>query len=246
MRLKKILLPLLLMSMTLVTEVVGQMNSPKKNKIFITGAVYDSETKEPLTNAHFSVQKSGNFSTQTSGKFSLFGMPGDTISYNYLGYNELRVIIPDTLKEVEYLMGVFMPKDTFLIPEIIIFPRIENYPSIVSEVKVDERMINQAQKNVNKGVYQGLTQPVKKYDADMNAKNTMRGYEMKAQYKGLLITPENSAGLSTSNYQTHYLQFGSPLIRANKITYEMIRQNEIELLLVNHEAMKIDSIKSKP
>ena len=234
---------MILLSITLVTEAVGQLSSPKKNKIFITGAVYDSETKEPLTNAHFSIQKSENYSTQTSGKFSLFGAPGDTISYNYLGYKELRVIIPDTLKEVEYLMGVFMPKDTFLIPEIIIFPRVENYPSIVSDVKVDERMINQAQKNVNKGVYQGLTQPVNKYDADMNAKKTMRDYEMKAQYKGLLVTPENSAGISTANYQTHYLQFGSPLIKAKKITNEMIRQNEIELLLVNHEIMKIDSAK---
>ncbi len=244
MRLKMIILPLVLMS--LVSVVFGQVSSPKKNKIFITGAVYDSETKKPLTNAHFSIQKSDNYSAQTSGKFSLLGVPGDTISYNYLGYKELRVIIPDTLKEVEYLMGVFMPKDTFLIPEVVIFPRIENYSSVVSEVKVDERMINQAQKNVNKGVFQGLTQPAGKYDAEMNAKKTMRGYEMKAQYNGLLVTPENTVGMSTANYQTHYLQFGTPLVRAKKITFEMIRQNEIELLLVNYEIMKLDSIKIKP
>ena len=246
MRLKMTLLSLMLLAMSLVPEVSGQLSSQKKNKIFITGAVYDSQTKQPLTNARLSVQKSENLTTQSSGKFSLFGLPGDTISYNNLGYKELRVIIPDTLKELEYLMGVFMPKDTFLIPEVVIFPRVENYPSIVSEVNVDEKMINQAQKNVNKAVFQGLTQPVTKYDADLNAKKTMRSYEMKAQNNGLLVTPENSVGMSTSNYQTHYLQFGSPMIRAKKITYEMIRQNEIELLLVNHEIMKMDSTKTRP
>jgi len=236
----------MLLAVALAPEVSGQITSPKKNKIFITGAVYDSETKQPLTNTRLSIQKSENFATQPSGKFSLFGLPGDTISYKNIGYRELRVVIPDTLKEVEYLMGVFMPRDTFLIPEVIIFPRTENYPSIVSEVKVDEKMLNQAQKNVNKAVYQGLTQPVSQYDADLNAKKTIRGYEMKAQNNGLLVTPENSAGLSTANYQTHYLQFGAPLIRAKKITYEMIRQNEIELLLVNHEIMRMDSAKTNP
>lgn len=246
MRLKMILLPLMFLVISPVPEVSGQSGSPKKNKIFITGAVYDSQTLQPLTNARLSTQKSENYATQPSGKFSLFGLPGDTISYNYLGYKELSVIIPDTLKGLEYLMGVFMPRDTFLIPEIIIFQRTENYSSIVSDIKVDEKMINQAQQNVNKAVFQGLTQPVNKYDADMNAKNTMRGYEMKAQYKGLLLTPENSVGMSTANYQTHYLQFGSPLIRAKKITYEMIRQNEIELLLINHAIMYTDSMKIKP
>ncbi|HWS00484.1 MAG TPA: hypothetical protein VN249_07695 [Prolixibacteraceae bacterium] len=246
MRLKMILLPWLLLSLSMVTESAGQVSTPNKNKIFITGAVYDSETKEPLNNARLSIHKSEKFSTQSSGKFSLFGLPGDTISYSYLGYKELQVVIPDTLKEVEYLMGVFMPRDTIRIPEVIIFPRIENYPSIVSEVNVDEKMLNQAQKNVNKATFQGLTQPVSKYDADMNAKKTMRSYETKAQNYGLLATPENSVGISTASYRTNYLQFGSPLIRAKKITYEMIRQNEIELLLVNYEIMKIDSTVMKP
>ena len=66
---------------------------------------------------------------------------------------------------------------------------------------------------------------------------------MVAQNKGLLVTPENSVGISTSNYRTHYLQFGTPLIKAKKLSNEMVRQNEIELILANHEIMKIDTTK---
>ena len=173
MKPNKILLSILLLALSVVTHGFGQVSSQKKTKIFITGGVYDSETKEPLSNARFTIHKSENYSTQSNGKFSLFGHPGDTISYRYLGYKEMHVIIPDTLKEMEYLMGIFMPKDTFLIPEIVIFPRIEVYPSIVKTVKMDEQMINQAQRNVNKAAIQGLKQPVKHYDAEMNAKKNV-------------------------------------------------------------------------
>ena len=158
----------------------------------------------------------------------------------------MHVIIPDTLKQMEYLMGVFMPKDTILIPEIVIFPRIEIYPSMVKEVPVDAKMINQAQKNVNKAAVQGLTRPVKKYDADMNTRKTLREYQMEAQNKGLMVTPENSVGLSTNSYQTHYLQFGSKLVKSRKITNEMVRQSEIDLILANHRIAKSDTAKVQP
>jgi len=234
------------LSFILAIEMSGQVDSPKNVKIFITGAVYDSETKEPLSNARFGFRRSENYLTQSYGKFSLFGFPGDTITYKYVGYKDMHVIIPDTLKAPEYLMGVFMPKDTILIPEVIIFPRTEVYPSIVTEVKMDDKMYNQAQKNVSKAAFQGLTQPVRQYDADMNAKKTLRGYEMKAQNNGLLVTQENSIGISTLNYQTQYLQFGMPVVKERKITNEMVRQIEIDLILANHELMRIDTTKKSP
>jgi hypothetical protein len=246
MRLQPIFLTLMLLLSSAAIPAMGQERSSIQSKIFITGAVYDSQTKEPLINAHFILHRSENYSTQSNGKFSLFGHPGDTISYRYTGYKDINIIIPDTLKQMEYLMGVFMPKDTILLPEIVIFPRIENYPSIVSEVKVSDQMINQAQKNVNKAVIQGLTTQTTNYDAEMNAKKTFRGYEMKAQYKGLLVTPENSVGLSTANYQANYLQFGSPIMRKNKITNEMATRSEIDLILATHEVMKPDTTKYIP
>lgn len=240
MRLKLILPTLLFFILPGVTGVFGQTTIPKKEKIFITGAVYDSETKEPLSHAQFTLHRSDRYATQSNGKFSLFGLPGDTITYHYLGYKEMHIVIPDTLRQLEYLMGVFMPKDTIIMPEIVIFPRTESTSSIVKEVKMNAEMINQAQKNVNNATVQGLTQPVQKYDADMNAKSTLRNYEMKAQYKGFLVTPENSVGVSTGSLHTHYLQFGTPMVKSKKATNKMVKQNELDLILATHEIMKMN------
>lgn len=236
---------MLLLALFAVAPLFGQVNALKKSRIFITGAVYDSETKEPLSNARFSVHKSENYATYSNGRFSLFGNPGDTISYRYIGYKEMKVVIPDTLRQLEYLMGVFMPKDTILIPEIIIFPRIDVYPSIINKVEITEQMMNQAQKNVNKAAEEGLTRSVRQYDASLNTGKTLRGYEISAQHKGLLVTPENSVGISTAGYRTHYLQFGSPIVRSKKLANEPARQNEIELILTNHPFAGIDTSKNR-
>jgi hypothetical protein len=224
----------------------AQDKQPAKSKIFITGAVYDSETKEPLPNARFFIHKNDPHTTFPKGGFSLYGNPGDTISWHYTGYKEMKVVIPDTLRQMEYLMGVFMPKDTFLIPEVVIFPREESYPSILTSVKDNEEMINRAQKNVDRATVQGLTRNVGTTDADMSAKSTLRAYEMKAQYKGLLVTPENSVGVSNTNYRTHYLQFGSRLVRSGKIENLAASQNEIKLLLTIHDIMKMDTTRVQP
>ncbi len=244
MKTRYFFLILILLSFTNALQVNAQ-NNLAKNKIFITGAVYDSETKEPLSNAQFNIHKSEIFSTFSKGKFSLYGNPGDTISYHYLGYKEMKVVIPDTLKRLEYLLGVFMPKDTFLIPEIVIFPRIESYPSIITDIKDNAEMINQAQINVNKATIQGLTTNVGAYNADMNTKMTLRNYEMKAQNNGLLVTPENSVGISNTSYHTHYLQFGSPAVRPGKMKNEMVNQNEINLIIAIHDIVRIDTTKIK-
>ena len=241
MRTKHFYIILVFLSLTNALQVNAQGNKETKNKIFITGAVYDSETKEPLSNAQFNIRKSEIFTTFSKGKFSLYGNPGDTISYRYLGYKEMKVVIPDTLRQLEYLMGVFMPKDTILIPEIVIFPRIESYPSIITDVKDNTEMINQAQINVNKATVQGLTTNVGAYNADMNAKMTLRNYEMKAQNNGLLVTPENSVGISNTSYRTRYLQFGSPVVRPGKMSNEMVNQNEINLIIAIHDIMRIDT-----
>ena len=74
----------------------------------------------------------------------------------------------------------------------------------------------------------------------------MRGYEMKAQNKGLLVTPENSVGFSTTNYHTNYLQFGSPILRKKKITNEMATRDEIDLIMAHHDAQKTDTTKYIP
>jgi len=218
---------------------VGQDTFKKNVKsVFITGITYDSQTHEPLSNANFKVNNKIGFTTNETGRFSFFGSPRDTIEFTFMGYQPSKLIIPDSLKSEEYVMGVFMHQQAIKLAEIIILPRVATTSMIINPVKTDQQTMNIAQNNVDKAVVEGLTRSPKVYDADMNAKKTMRTNQMRAEYKGMLVTPENSVGLSTQNYRTYNIIYGSPIITPHSDAREMITNSESAQLLKHFDAVK--------
>ncbi len=214
----------------------AQLIPEKKVKsVFITGIAFDSKTKEPLSNASFSINRRSMFSTNESGRFSIYGLPNDTIVFNYLGYQPTRLIVPDTLNSDEYVMGVFMREQAVKLAEIIILRRVNTSSIIITPVPTDQNTMNIAQNNVDKATAEGLTRAPKVYDADMNARKTMRTNQMRAEYKGMLVTPENAVGISTQNYRTYNIIYGSPVISNGRAAREMITSRESELLIQHYE-----------
>jgi len=219
--------------------VTGQKNQSKPLKsVFITGISYDSRTLEPLSNTTFKINNKNSFATNESGRFSFFGSPQDTIIFTYLGYQPSRLIVPDTLISEEYVMGVFMREQPIKLAEIIILPRTSPTSMIITPVQTDQNAMNIAQSNVDKAVVEGLTKAPKTYDAEMNAKKTMRTNQMRTEYKGMLVSPENSVGLSTQSYQTFNVIFGSPISTPNKVAKEMITNSENKILLNHFDVQK--------
>jgi len=234
----RIILILLILN-SLGDHVNGQVNQNKADKsIFITGITYDSKTQEPLSNANFRINNKGSFASNESGRFSFFGLPGDTVVFTYVGYQPTRLIVPDTLKSEEYVMGVFMRERTVKLAEIIILRRIGSSSIIISSVQTDQQTMNIAQNHVDKAVVEGLTRAPKVYDADMNARKTMRTNQMRSEYKGMLVTPENGVGMSTQNYRTYNIVYGLPIITPGRAEREMISNNESGLLLQHFDAVK--------
>lgn len=213
---------------------------PKKSvkSLFITGITYDSETLESLSGTNFRINNQNIFATDESGRFSFYGAPGDTIVFTYIGYQPNRLIVPDSLKSQEYVVGVFMHEQPVKLAEIIILSRLAPSSIIITPVQNDQKTMDIAQSNVDKAVVEGLTRAPKVYDADMNVKKTLRSNQMRTEYKGMLVTPENSVGLSTLNYQTYNIIFGSPVTTPNKVAREMVTDSEIEILLNNFRARK--------
>lgn len=211
----------------------------KKNRpVFITGMAFDSKTKEPLSSASFTINHKNRFATNETGRFSFYGFPNDTVVFNYLGYQPSVLIVPDTLKSEEYVMGVFMREQAVKLAEIIILRRINPSSMIITPVQSDQRTMNIAQNNVDKAVVEGLTRMPKEYDADMNARKTMRTNQMRSEYNGMLVTPENAVGLSTQSYRTYNVLYGSPIVSPAKASGEMISSNESWLLLKHFEAFQ--------
>ena len=208
------------------------------SSVFITGITYDSKTLEPLSNTKFRINSRKGFNVSESGSFSYNGTPGDTLYFSYIGYQPTRLIVPDTLKSAEYVMGVFMQPDTIKLAEIIILPRMNNTSIMISPVKDDQNTMNIAQSNVNKAVVEGLTKSPTVYDANMNAKKTMRTNQMRAEYSGMLVTPENSVGISTQSYRTFRILYGTPIVSSSTAEKMVITNNESTILLEHFEALK--------
>ena len=217
----------------------GQIVPARKFKsIFITGMAFDSKTKEPLSGAGFNINHKSDFATNETGRFSFYGFPKDTVVFTYLGYQPTMLIVPDTLKSEEYVMGVFMREQAVKLAEVIILRRVSPSSMIIIPVQEDQRTMNIAQNNVDKAVVEGLTRTPKVYDAAMNARSMMRTNQMRSEYKGMLATPENTVGLSTQSYRTFNVLYGSPIVSPGKISGEMISNNESYLLIKHFETFQ--------
>jgi len=238
LKFKRILI-LLLILRSLGGNAYGQDYLKSSGKsVFITGITYDSKTHEPLPNAIFKVNNKISFATNESGRFSFSGSPRDTIVFTYMGYQPSMLVIPDSLKTEEYVMGIFMNEQSIKLNEIIILPRMASTSIMINQVKTDQQTMNIAQNNVDKAVVEGLTRAPKVYDAQMNAKKTFRTNQMRAEYKGMLVTPENSVGLSTQNFKTNNIIYGSPIITLHRAAKEMITNSESIILIKHFEAVK--------
>jgi hypothetical protein len=238
LELKRILI-LFLILRSLSGNTFGQ-DYPKSSgkSVFITGITYDSKTHEPLPNTIFKVNNKFSFATNESGRFSFSGSPRDTIVFTYMGYQPSMLVIPDSLKSEEYVMGIFMNEQAIKLNEIIILPRMASTSIMINQVKTDQQTMNIAQNNVDKAVVEGLTRAPKVYDAQMNAKKTFRTNQMRAEYKGMLVTPENSVGLSTQSFKTNNIIYGSPIITLHRAAKEMITNSESIILVKHFEAVK--------
>ena len=235
--LNRIILILLLLN-SLGEKSNGQDISAKSAKsVFITGITYDSKTHEPLSNTNFKVNNKNIFTTNELGRFSFFGSPSDTILFTYMGYQPTKLVVPDTLKSEEYVVGIFMYEQPIKLAEIIILPRAPETSIMITPVKTDQKTMDIAQSHVNDAVVKGLTQQVKVYDADMNARKTMQNNQTRMEYKGMLVSPENSFGLSTQSYRTYNIIYGSPISTPHKVAKEMVSNSESAILLEHFEAV---------
>ena len=109
---------------------------------------------------------------------------------------------------------------------------------MIKPVQNDQNSMNIAQSNVNKAVVEGLTRAPKNYNADMNVRLTMLTNQIRNEYKGMLVSPENSFGLSTQGYKTYRVIYGLPVVASGKAAKELITSSECETLLQHFEAVQ--------
>jgi hypothetical protein len=158
--------------------VSGQQAEP----ILFNGIVLDADTREPLTAAYYAIKGKAAGAVDLKGMVSFYARPHDTVRFACLGYKNLLMVVSDTLRTSEYVAGIYLSKDTLVIPAVVIIPRLNNMRAEIMAAKpdADQELIN-ATNNLKISTYQGLTaaarldDPAANYDVIRHAQAVAAG-----------------------------------------------------------------------
>jgi hypothetical protein len=108
---------------------LGANGQPKSKRdslkpVQISAVVFANDTipqSIPYANVIVKNRNRGTMSN-AQGFFSFATLPGDTLVISCLGFKKETLIIPDTLKQKEYLARVLMFRDTTLLAEVTLYP----------------------------------------------------------------------------------------------------------------------------
>jgi hypothetical protein len=168
----------------------------RTDSIFLTGAVMDQKNLTALPYAHYKVNRKMAGTANAFGRFSFWVNSGDTIHYSYVGYQDLNVVVSDSLTKDTYLFGVFMTKDTVALQEVLIVPRFGDFKEAFMNTKVNTPEYVRAKNNVNSATYEALTKRPKKMDAKANTDMQINQFIVESQNQTMVPT-ERITGVST-------------------------------------------------
>jgi hypothetical protein len=194
---KKIIVGCILLFLTCTLGTGLQAQKVRTDSIFFTGAVMDQNELSPLPYSHFQVNKKRAGTTNSLGRFSFWVNSGDTIQYSYVGYQNVRVIVSDSLKQNSYLFGVFMGKDTIALQEVLILPRFGDFREAFMNAKVNTPEYIRAKNNINTATYEALTTQPEKMDAKANTDLIIKQY-ISSNQNQLMVPSDMIVGVSTS------------------------------------------------
>ena len=120
----RILLSLFLLLVSIASSVTAQDISATMPVQF-TGMVLDGTDEElypvSYTNIYLKGQGRGTYS-DLRGYFTIVVERGDTVTFSAIGYKEVDYIIRDSLTSDRYSVIQLMSRDTFNLPETVVFP----------------------------------------------------------------------------------------------------------------------------
>lgn len=158
------------------TSVLGQQ---KKDRLLsVVGVVWDKDSLLPLreTICRCNHVLSG---VDENGCFSLLVNIGDTIRFSHVGYRPAEVLITDSLVSDNYLLGVFLTRDTVMLAEVLILPRY-----IDRSIRLNPLLLN-AHQNLNRALWEA-SQPVDKMDHEMNQRMMIENFARQLEMKGMV------------------------------------------------------------
>ncbi len=210
-------------------------------RILFHGIVIDAGSLTPVGNSQISINRIFSSVSNQNGDFSFFVNRNDTIVFKSLGYKPVVMLISDTLRQHDFIAGIYMSSDTLAIPEVVILPRYSNIKSEIlnSKSKVPSTMEN-AKYNVAMSAYQAKTTQGNLSDPASNYSYIHQKRRIDAYEKGGIpsdrIVGLNPFLLIPGVYLLfHGLPEKAPPFRSDLDQSELDRINERYLELLNNK-----------
>nr|WP_319401612.1 hypothetical protein [uncultured Carboxylicivirga sp.] len=226
---KYFLIVCLLFAATFSNAQVQQIDSLK-----ISGIILEKDSMNALPFSQLNIQ-SKKFSSNEKGQFSFWAKKGEIIKFTHLGYKDTYIQIQDSLNLDNYIMGVFLTRDTFQIGEVIVVPRYEN---LAAQARNMPLLITPdlayAQNNIRASTNQAITQAPSRMDREMNQNMVLREQRWGTVYK-TQIPPNRTVGISSENLSSMSL-FITPTKEKVKATIEQpLNRHELDLIIRIYE-----------
>jgi len=168
-----------------------------ENPIRVSGLVFDVNSLIPLPGAHYyKINRRTGGITNSGGRFQTSVRPDDSIVISFIGYKNHLLVIADTLAPGDYIIGIPLSRDTAMISEVLILPRIKNLKQdFLATPAVPDVALNNAKQNLRVSTAQGVAGKGIPFDADMSYEIQKRKLEIRAMNKGM-IAPDQMVSLS--------------------------------------------------
>ncbi len=219
----------LLIFLSFFVGLCNAQNTPK-DSLHISGIVIDRDSMENLP---YTILKthSKTYTSDTKGQFSFWAQEGEIIKFSHLGFKDTYIQINDTLEHSNYMLGVFLTRDTILISEIIVVPRYENLAAQARNMPLlitpDEAY---ARNNVLAATNQALTQPPLSMDREMNQNMVLREQRWGTVYKNQ-VPPEKTLGISSENLGSMSIFFTQKKQKIQTTIEQPLNRYELDLIL---------------
>ena len=177
-------------------HVSGQ--KPTGNSIRLSGLVFDVDSLSPLPGTHYyKINRRTGGITNNDGRFQTSVQVNDSIVFSFIGYKNHLLIVADTMLPGDYVIGIPLSRDTAMIGEVMILPRIKNLKQdfLSTPRPGSDKALNNAQQNLQVATAQGIAGKGIPFDSDMSYKMQKQKFEMQAMNRGM-IAPDRMVGLN--------------------------------------------------
>ncbi|WP_430810855.1 MULTISPECIES: hypothetical protein [unclassified Carboxylicivirga] len=211
---------------------MSQVNEP--DSVRVTGVVLEQDSLLVLPYSRFNLH-SDTFMSDEAGQFSFWAKRGEVVRFSHLGYKDTYVQINDSMQHRNYLLGVFLARDTIQIGEVIVMPRYEN---LALQAKTMPLVITPEQayatNNVRSSTRQALTQTPLRMDAEMNQRMVLQEHTWSTIYK-TQIPPNQTLGITPDNMAQMRLFLPKSEQKIRAVGVQPLNRNELDLILRIYE-----------